>query len=158
MTPEMNNLLICPPVREHPAEHHGAPLHAVLAGREEQRDGGLRPQPPRGRQKPRQPHPPPDPGQNLRGRRRAPQNPGAEERLTARSCSPPTRLDPSGPIGYIPLVLSGPNLKPEQSNQSQSIWFYKLKACVLTVSLIFFNKCVCWFFIVPAGEPEPDPL
>lgn len=56
-------------VRKHPAEHHRAVIHAVLSAREEQRDGGLRPQPLRRRQEPQQPCPPPHPGQDRRRRR-----------------------------------------------------------------------------------------
>lgn len=72
---------MCVCFREHPAEHHSAGVHAVLSGGEEQRDGGVRPQPARRRQEGRQPRPPPDPGQDRRGRRRAAQDAGGEERL-----------------------------------------------------------------------------
>lgn len=45
----------------------------------------MRPQPAHRRQEPHQPRPPPDPGQDRRGRRRAQQDPGGEEMLNPPS-------------------------------------------------------------------------
>ncbi|XP_061524213.1 nuclear pore complex protein Nup50 isoform X2 [Phycodurus eques] len=79
---------------KHPPQRAAARRRAVLAGGQEQRDGGVRAQPARGRQEPGHSRAPPHPRQDRRRRRPAAPDSGGEARVNAH-----TYVHVSGPSG-----------------------------------------------------------
>ena len=119
-------LCVCVLLRQHPAQHRPAGIHAQLPHGEEQRDAGVRPQPACGRQQPHRARAHAHSGQDRRRCRQAPPDFGGEEGLKT-----PPPLPLLTPFTLILFIISAPTSITIHANTQSAL------------SLLFPAKGLC---------------